>query len=74
MARPGGNPALSDYQFERKYNRTESCTEKMTIRLPPSLKADIKAGWLSDWQEVARIALEDAIAKKKAQAAQDTED
>ncbi|WP_013323191.1 hypothetical protein [Gloeothece verrucosa] len=74
MPRPGGNPALSEYQFERKYSRSESCTEKMTIRLPPSLKADIKAGWLSDWQEVARIALEEAIAKKKAQAAQNPTD
>ena len=55
--RPGGNPGLKDYQFEKKYNWDESCTEKMTLRMPPSLKAAIKAGKIEDWQEVARQAI-----------------
>lgn len=55
--RPGGNPELEKYQFEQKYDWTESCTEKMTIRMPPRMKAAIKAGEIKDWQEVARQAI-----------------
>ncbi len=63
--RPGGNPAIAEYQFEPKYDYgDETCSEKLTLRLPPSLKAKLKAGIVPDWQEVARRALLDAIAQQ----------
>ena len=62
--RPGGNPELEKYQFEQKYDWAESCTEKMTIRMPPSMKAAIKAGKVKDWQEVARKAIAAALEEK----------
>ena len=65
MARPGGNPALKDYQFQQKYDWDEPCTERMTLRLPPSMKADLKAGLIEDWQEVARRALAAELEKVK---------
>ncbi len=59
--RPGGNPELEKYQFEQKYDWAESCTEKMTIRLPPSMKKAIKEGLIKDWQEVCRQAIAKAL-------------
>ena len=55
--RPGGNPDLVKYQFKQKYDWSEPCKEKMTLRLPSSMKAAIKAGLIEDWQEVARKAI-----------------
>ena len=55
--RPGGNPELEKYQFQQKYDWDEPCTERMTLRMPPSMKAAIKAGLIEDWQEVARRAI-----------------
>lgn len=63
--RPGGNPILEEYKFERRYEWDESCSEKMTLRLPPSMKAAIKAGVLEDWQEVARQAIAAELEKVK---------
>jgi hypothetical protein len=63
--RPGGNPELQDYKFEQKYDWDEPCSEKITLRLPPSMKADIKAGLLKDWQEVARQAIAAELKKAK---------
>ena len=64
MARPGGNPELKKYHFLQKYDWSEPCTEKMTLRLPASMKAAIKAGKIKDWQEVARKALAAALEEK----------
>jgi hypothetical protein len=62
--RPGGNPTIADYQFEPKYDYgDETCSERLTLRMPPSLKEKLKAGIVPDWQEVARRALLDAIAQ-----------
>ena len=55
--RPGGNPDLKKYQYKQKYDWGESCTERMQIRMPPSMKAAIKAGLIKDWQEVCRKAI-----------------
>jgi hypothetical protein len=63
--RPGGNPQLEKYQFEQKYDWDEPCTEKMTLRLPPSMKAAIKAGLIENWQEVARQAIAAELKKVK---------
>jgi hypothetical protein len=65
MARPGGNPELEKYQFEQRYDWQEPCTEKMTLRLPLSMKAAIKAGEIEDWQEVARQAIAAELEKVK---------
>ena len=69
MARPGGNPDLVKYHFEQKYDWEEPCTEKMTLRLPASLKAAIKAGEVKDWQEIARKAIAAAISDSKKETA-----
>ena len=59
--RPGGNPLLEEYHFKQKYDWDEPCSEKMTIRMPPSMKAAIKAGEIEDWQEIARRAIAEAM-------------
>ena len=61
--RPGGNPGLQKYQFQQKCDWDESCTERMQLRMPPSMKKAIKEGLISDWQEVARQAVLSATAK-----------
>lgn len=55
--RPGGNPNIKDYGFKQKRAWPEPCSEKMTIRMPPSMKEAIKNGEIEDWQEVARQAI-----------------
>ena len=55
--RPGGNPDLKKYQFKQKYDWDEPCIERMQLRMPPSMKAAIKAGQIEDWQETARKAI-----------------
>ena len=62
--RPGGNPELEKYQFEQKYDWDEPCSELMTFRVPPSMKAAIKAGKVKGWQEVARQAIAAALEEK----------
>lgn len=57
MPRPGGNPEITKYSFKQKHNWDEPCTERMQIRMPPSMKAAIKAGKIKDWQEVCRKAI-----------------
>lgn len=53
--RPGGNPDLEEYQFEKKYDWDEPCTAKMTLRLPPSLYREVKE--IPNWQEKVRGAI-----------------
>jgi hypothetical protein len=65
--RPGGNPELKKYQFEQKYNWGESCTEQVSLRIPPSMKAAIKAGKIEDWQEIARQAIAAELEKAEKQ-------
>ena len=59
--RPGGNPEITKYSFQQKYDWDEPCSERMTLRLPASMKEAIKAGVIEDWQEVARVAIAKAI-------------
>ncbi len=63
--RPGGNPELKKYQFKQKHDWDEPCIEKMTLKMPSSLKAAIKAGLIEDWQEVARRAIAAELEKTK---------
>lgn len=55
MGRPGGNPELEKYQFEQKYDWSEPCSAKMTLRLPPSQYAKLKE--IDCWQEKVREAI-----------------
>ena len=64
--RPGGNPDLEEYQFEQKYDWDEPCTAKMTLRLPPSLYAEIKK--LPNWQETVRKAIVKELEQAKTNA------
>ena len=67
MARPGGNPELktSEYQqkygFKQRYDWDEPCDQRMTLRMPASMKEAIKNGEIEDWQEVARQAIAKAL-------------
>lgn len=63
MARPGGNPDITKYSFKQRHDWSEPCNERMTLRLPFSMKAAIKAGVIEDWQEVARKAIAEEIEK-----------
>ncbi len=69
MARPGGNPDLKKYHFEKKYDWDEPCSERMQIRLPPSMKEAIKEGKIKDWQEVCRKAIAAELEKALSQSA-----
>jgi hypothetical protein len=55
--RPGGNPELERYQFKKKYDWDQPCSEKISLRVPPFMKEAIQAGEIDDWQEVARMAI-----------------
>ena len=57
MSRPGGNPDLVKYQF--KTDRSEPCTAKLTLRVPPSQYAELKK--LPNWQEKVRGAIAELI-------------
>ncbi|MEO1801128.1 MAG: hypothetical protein AAFR62_12005 [Cyanobacteria bacterium J06629_2] len=57
--RPGGNPEITKFSFQQKYDWGESCTAKITLRLPPSLDEKLKN--IDGWQEFARQAIAKAI-------------
>ena len=57
--RPGGNPEITKFSFQQKYDWGESCTAKITLRLPPSLDEKLKS--IDGWQEFARVAIAKAI-------------
>ena len=54
--RPGGNPDLKNYGF--KTDRPESLTAKLSMRVAPSMLAELKKK--DNWQELVR----EAIAEK----------
>lgn len=66
--RPGGNPDLVEYQFKQRFDWAEPCSERMTLRLPASMKQAIKDGRVSDWGEVCRKAIAQAIEEDRAMA------
>ncbi|MGB5595479.1 MAG: hypothetical protein WBM62_15780 [Crocosphaera sp.] len=64
--RPGGNPDIKEYGFKQKYDRwDEPCTAKMTLRLPPSMYAELKE--LPHWQEKVREAIAAELEKNPPQ-------
>lgn len=57
MPNPKGNPDITKYSF--KTDRPEACTEQITIRIPPSMKAKLKN--IDNWREEVRKALEHLV-------------
>ena len=55
MSNPKGNPKIKEYGF--KTDRSESLTAKLSMRVAPSMLAELKKK--DNWQELVR----DAIAK-----------
>ena len=55
--RPGGNPEIKKYGF--KTNRAESCTAQISLRIPPSLKAELTQK--ENWQELVRQAIAEKL-------------
>ena len=41
MPRPGGNPNLSEYQFQKKYNWSGPCEQRLVVRIPVSMQEAI---------------------------------
>ncbi len=58
MPNPKGHPeSLENYKF--KTTRKEPCTAQISVRIPPSLKAQLKN--VDNWQELVRETLEKAV-------------
>ena len=57
--RPGGNPEITKFSFKQKYDWGESCTERIAVRLPPTLAKKLKD--TENWQEFTRQAIAKAI-------------
>lgn len=57
MPRLGGNPDIAAHGFKSKEDWRGSCTEKMTLRMPPNMKQAIKDGEVEEWQEICRLAI-----------------
>ncbi|EDX82693.1 hypothetical protein S7335_995 [Synechococcus sp. PCC 7335] len=56
MARPGGNPQISDYSFEQKHEWSQPCSAIKSLRMPEAMKVAVSE-YLPDWQEVCRRAI-----------------
>ena len=62
MKRARGNPEAKKYYF--KTDKPEACTAQISVRIPPSLKAELKN--LDNWQEEVRIFLAEKVKAKTA--------
>ncbi len=62
MKRARGNPEAEKYHF--KTDKPEACTAQISVRIPPSLKAELKQ--LDNWQELVRNTLKEAVSAKSA--------
>ena len=51
-----------DTQF--KTDRVEPCTAQVSVRIPPSLKAQLKS--VNNWQELVRQTLQKAVQERSA--------
>jgi len=63
MARPGGNPNIKDNPHTFKTDRDEPLTEKLSMRITPSMLAELKQH--ENWQELVRQAISEALEKQK---------
>ena len=62
MPNPKGNPDIVKYGF--KTDRAEPCNAQISVRIPQSLKAQLKD--IDNWQEGVREYLEKIVARKSA--------
>jgi len=70
--RPGGNPEITKYGF--KTDREHPLTELVAFRVDKPTKEKIKSGVITDWQKIAREAIEKAIAEVEEQQKQAKDD
>ncbi|WP_346293975.1 hypothetical protein [Sphaerothrix gracilis] len=64
MPRTGGNPELAKHQYQKRDpSRAESYTEKLYLRVTPSMKQALSDGALPDWQDIVRQKLEEELTK-----------
>ena len=59
--RPGGNPNITDYSY--RSDREHPLTKKVSIRIDEPTSAALKAGKLPGWSQIAREAIEKALAE-----------
>ncbi len=63
--RPGGNPDFgTKYAF--KTERKEPLTESLSLRVPASMKSELKC--LQNWQELVRLAIAEKLEKLSSEA------
>jgi len=62
MARKGGNPGLSEFQY--KSERTESLSRQLTFRVGETMSKLLKEKAVEDWQELVRKKLAEALKEK----------
>lgn len=53
--RPGGNPDLEKYQFQKKYEWEEPCNSRLVLRVPESMKSELQK--IDGWPEMVRKAI-----------------
>ncbi len=70
--RPGGNPDIKEYGF--KTDREHPLSKKITLRVDEPTREALKAGKLPNWSEIARSAIEKALAEVEEKERQDKED
>jgi hypothetical protein len=58
--RPGGNPELREHKFTT--DRPEPMTAKLSMRIAPSMLAEVQAQ--ENWQEFVREAIAEALRKR----------
>ena len=63
--RPGGNPNIKEYGF--KTDREHPLSKKISLRVDEPTRDAIKAGKLPNWSEIARSAIEKALAEVEEQ-------
>ena len=63
--RPGGNPNIKEYGF--KTDREYPLSKKISLRVDEPTRDAIKAGKLPNWSEIARSAIEKALAEVEEQ-------
>ncbi len=62
MPNPNGNPDIVKYGF--KTDRPEPCNAQISVRIPQSLKAQLKD--IDNWQEGVREYLKQIVDRKSA--------
>ena len=64
MPNPNGNPQIKEYGF--KSDREHPLTKRISLRVDEPTKEKLKAGLVPGWSQIAREAIEKAIAEAEA--------